>query len=88
MNCATDLTERKTKVDRFHVHLFLAVLDPEFDQVRGEILCKDPKLDLHQTFSYVRRDSQQRMSMTGAQEASVMVAQHQMESHTFIGGSS
>lgn len=33
MNCATDLTERKIKVDRFHVHLFLAGLDPEFDQV-------------------------------------------------------
>ncbi|CAL9000522.1 unnamed protein product [Prunus brigantina] len=84
MHCAVDLTERQTKLDRIRIHLFLAGLDLEFDQVQGEILRKDPKLDLDQTFAYVRIDAQQRMSMTGAQEASIMVAQRQKGSQTSI----
>ncbi|KAL5834212.1 hypothetical protein ACOSQ4_013709 [Xanthoceras sorbifolium] len=31
---------------RLRVHIFLSGLDSEFDQVRGEILRKDPKFDL------------------------------------------
>ncbi|CAL2265645.1 unnamed protein product [Prunus armeniaca] len=90
LHCTVDLTKRQTELDRLHAHLFLAGFDLEFDQVRGEILRKDPKLDLDQTFAYVRTDSQQRMTMTGAQEASVMVAQRQKGSQastgTLIGG--
>ncbi|CAL9026100.1 unnamed protein product [Prunus brigantina] len=54
---------------------------------KGEILCKDPKLDLNQTFAYV---TQQRITMTGAQEDSIMVTQHQMgpQNSTSGGGSS
>ncbi|CAL9019800.1 unnamed protein product [Prunus brigantina] len=64
MHCDADITERQTELDRLRVHLFLAGLDPQFDQVRGEILRKDPKLDLDQTFAYVRREAQQRLTMT------------------------
>ena len=38
-------------------HIFLNELDAEFDQVRGEILRKDPKLDLESTYIYVRREA-------------------------------
>ncbi|KAI5318713.1 hypothetical protein L3X38_038421 [Prunus dulcis] len=43
MHCTVNMTDRHIELDRLLVHLFLAGLDPEFDQVRREILCKDPK---------------------------------------------
>ncbi|KAH9726803.1 hypothetical protein KPL70_008430 [Citrus sinensis] len=51
---------------RLRVHIFLSGLDSEFEQVRGEILRKDPKLDLESTYAYVRRDYQQRQTMGGS----------------------
>ena len=67
---------------------FLADLDPEFDQVQGEILRKDPQLDLDQTFAFVSREAQQRMTMIGAEEDSIMVTQRQRGPQNSIGGSS
>ncbi|KAJ8899188.1 hypothetical protein K2173_012364 [Erythroxylum novogranatense] len=52
---------------RLRVHIFLSGLDPEYPQVRREILRKDPKLDLEGTYAYVRRESQQRQVMGGSQ---------------------
>ncbi|KAJ8761403.1 hypothetical protein K2173_001534 [Erythroxylum novogranatense] len=48
---------------RLRVHIFLSGLDVEFDQICGEILRKDPKLDLESTYAYVRRDAQQRQTI-------------------------
>ncbi|KAJ8774922.1 hypothetical protein K2173_019926 [Erythroxylum novogranatense] len=48
---------------RLRVHIFLSGLDSEFEQVCGEILRKDPKLDLESTYAYVRREYQQRQTM-------------------------
>jgi hypothetical protein len=48
---------------RLRVHIFLSGLDSEFNQVCGEILRKDPKLDLENTYAYVRREYQQRQTM-------------------------
>ena len=48
---------------RLHVHIFLSGLDSEFEQVRGEILRKDPKLDLESTYACIRREFQQRQTM-------------------------
>ena len=45
------------------VHIFLSGLDSEFNQVYGETLRKDPKLDLENTYTYVRREYQQRQTM-------------------------
>ncbi|KAF2295782.1 hypothetical protein GH714_033956 [Hevea brasiliensis] len=62
---------------RLRVHIFLSGLDYEFDQVRGEILRKDPKLDLENTYAYVRREYQQRQTMGSSRpisESSVMLA--------------
>lgn len=43
------------------VHIFLSGLDSKFDG--GEILRKDPKLDLECTYAHVRREYQQRQTM-------------------------
>lgn len=51
---------------RLRVHIFLSGLDSDFEQVRGEILRKDPKLDLESTYAYVRREVQQRQTMGGS----------------------
>ncbi|KAK4477898.1 hypothetical protein RD792_017163 [Penstemon davidsonii] len=62
---------------RLRVHIFLSGLDPEFDKVRGEILRKDPKLDLESTYAHIRREAQQRQIMGGSRpvpESSAMVA--------------
>ncbi|KAI5319406.1 hypothetical protein L3X38_039114 [Prunus dulcis] len=64
-----------TKLDRLSVHLFLAGLDPQFDQVPGEILRKEPKLDLDQIFAYVRREAQQRLTITSTPDTAVLATQ-------------
>ena len=78
MVCADDTDAYQKKLDRLRVHIFLSGLDPEFDQVRSEILRKEPKMDLDQSFAYVRRDAQQRANFIGATaslDATVMMAQ-------------
>ena len=48
---------------RLRVHILLSGLDSEYDQIWGEILRKDPKLDLEGAYACVRRESQQRQVM-------------------------
>ncbi|KAH0638798.1 hypothetical protein KY285_035384 [Solanum tuberosum] len=65
-------------VARLRVHIFLSGLDLEFDQVRGEILRKDPKLDLESCYEYVRREAQKRQIMGSSRpvlESSAMLVQ-------------
>lgn len=50
---------------RLRVQFFLSGLNSEFYQVRGEILRKDPKLDLESPSAYVRCEHQQRKTMGG-----------------------
>ncbi|CAL8992980.1 unnamed protein product [Prunus brigantina] len=88
MHCDADITERQTELDRLRVHLFLAGLDPQFDQVRGEILRKDPKLDLDQTFAYVRREAQQRLTMTSTPDTAVLATQRPRGPPPSTGGAS
>jgi hypothetical protein len=64
-------------ITRLQVHIFLSGLDSDFDQVRGEILRKDPKLDLESSYAYVRRELQQRQTMGSSRsipEHSAMIA--------------
>lgn len=60
------------------MHIFLNELDAEFEQIRGEILRRDPVLDLEETYAYVvRRDSIHRVALNGEpehSEPSAMVA--------------
>ena len=52
-----DVIAYKKSIERLQVHIFLNGLDVEFEQIRGEILRRDPVLDLEETYAYVRRDS-------------------------------
>ncbi|CAL8132821.1 unnamed protein product [Prunus armeniaca] len=91
MVCAADTDAYQKKLNRLRVHNFLFGLDPEFDQVRSEILRKEPKLDLDQSFAYVCRDAQQRANFIGAAaylDATVMVAQRSKGPPSSYGSSS
>ncbi|CAB4302915.1 unnamed protein product [Prunus armeniaca] len=88
MHCDADVTERQTELDRLRVHLFLSGLDPQFDQVRGEIMQKDPKLDLDQTFAYVRRKAQQRLTMTSTPDNAVLATGRPRGPPSFSSGAS
>ncbi|KAB5533857.1 hypothetical protein DKX38_016943 [Salix brachista] len=58
-----DVVQVHSVLHRLRVYIFLSGLDSEFDQVRSEILRKEPKLDLESTYACVRRDFQQRQTM-------------------------
>ena len=55
MNDPDDVIAYKESVERLRVHIFLNGLDAEFEQIRGEILRRDPVLELEETSAYVRR---------------------------------
>ena len=56
------------------MHIFLNGLDAEFEQIRGEILKRDPVLDLEETYVYVRRDSVRQAALNGELEHSELSA--------------
>ncbi|KAJ8644874.1 hypothetical protein MRB53_006622 [Persea americana] len=71
------VTHLHTAMSRLRVHIFLSGLDSAFDQVRGEILRKDPKLDLEGCYAFIRKEDQQRKTMGSSPvppESSVMIA--------------
>ena len=58
------------------MHIFLAGLDGEFEQIRGEILRKDPIPELEACYALVRCESVRLAMMNGEPEkfeASAMV---------------
>ena len=57
MNVPDDVIAYKKSVERLRVHVFLNGLDVDFEQIRGEILKRDPVQDLEETYAYVRHDS-------------------------------
>ncbi|XP_068650649.1 uncharacterized protein [Aristolochia californica] len=72
-----DVIAYRKSVERLRVHIFLNGLDAEFEQVRGEILRKDPILDLEEAYAYVRRDFVRRTTLNSEVdrvETSAMVA--------------
>ncbi|XP_068636051.1 uncharacterized protein [Aristolochia californica] len=72
-----DVIAYRKSFERLHVHIFLNGLDAEFEQVRGEILRKDPILDLEEAYAYVHRDSIRRTTLSSEfdrVETSAMVA--------------
>ncbi|GAB2287156.1 hypothetical protein Dimus_039807 [Dionaea muscipula] len=70
MVCPQDLKTYQTTVDRQRVYMFLGGLDDEFEQVRGEVLRKDPPLSLHEVYAVIRREAERRdaMKTTGSSE--------------------
>ena len=74
-----DVLAYRQSVERLRVHIFLVGLDPEFEQLQGEIFRKDSPLDLEETYAYVRRDAVRRATLHGVPkpiESSAMLAQH------------
>ncbi|XP_068636864.1 uncharacterized protein [Aristolochia californica] len=72
-----DVIAYRKSVERLCVHIFLNGLDTKFVQVRGEILRKDPILDLEEAYAYVRCDSVCRTTLNSEVdrvETSAMVA--------------
>ena len=60
------------------VHIFLARLDGDFEQVRGEILHKYPFSDLKECYALVRREALCHATMkreSNNHDTSIMVAQ-------------
>ncbi|KAL0393487.1 UNVERIFIED_CONTAM: Retrovirus-related Pol polyprotein from transposon RE1 [Sesamum latifolium] len=80
-----DIITYKKSVERLRVHIFLNGLDAEFEQIQGEILRKDPPLDLEETYAYVRRDFIRRTTMNGdsnQSESTALIARRTKPQHT------
>ncbi|XP_074370270.1 uncharacterized protein LOC141711595 [Apium graveolens] len=74
-----DIASYQKSLQRQRVHIFLAGLDDNFEQVRGEILRKDPIPDLEECYALVRHEDVRRGVMNGQLEnveASAMVIQN------------
>lgn len=65
MKDPNDIIMYKASVEKLRIHIFLNGLDVEFEQVRGEILCMDPSLDLERTYAFVCRETNHRIVLTG-----------------------
>ena len=58
-----DIVTYKKFDARLRVHIFLSGLDAKFEQIRGEVLRKDPLMDLDDTYAYVHRDAVRRATL-------------------------
>ncbi|KAH9783645.1 hypothetical protein KPL71_009401 [Citrus sinensis] len=74
-----DVVIYRRSVERLRVHIFLAGLDEEFDQVRGEILRKDIIPDLEECYSLIRREDirKSKLNKKVDSETSAMIARQQ-----------
>lgn len=52
MEHPVDIETRQKEVDPLGVYIFLAGLDNNFDQVRGEILRMEPQLELEAAYAH------------------------------------
>lgn len=59
-----DIETRRMEIDRLRVYIFLAGLDTNFDQIRGEILRMDPKPDLEAVYAHIKRESNRQGTMS------------------------
>ena len=52
----TDIASDQKLFQQQRVHIFLAGLEGDFEQVRGKILRKDPISELEECYALVRRE--------------------------------
>ncbi|CAL5368280.1 unnamed protein product [Camellia sinensis] len=74
-----DIEAYQQSIERLRVHIFLAGLEEFFEQIRGEILRKDPVPNLEECYSLIRREVVRRTTLKGESEnteASAMVAKN------------
>ncbi|XLR01631.1 hypothetical protein S83_067829 [Arachis hypogaea] len=84
MECEKDVELYRKSIERQRVHIFLAGLDCEFDQIRGDILRKDPIPELEECYSLVHRESVRLATMKGEPEkpeASALVSRNRSTQH-------
>ena len=77
MKNADDIKEYQKATQRQRVHIFLVGLDGIFEQICGEILRKEPVLDLEDCYALVRREAVHHSTLNSGyenSESSVMVA--------------
>jgi hypothetical protein len=61
-----DIETRQKEVDRLKVYIFLTGLDNNVEQVRGEILRMEPKLELEAAYAHIKRESNRQGTMSEA----------------------
>lgn len=74
-----DVIAYQQSIERTRVHIFLAGLDKSFDQLRREILRREPLLSLEECYSLVRREAVRSSALNEKivdSEASAMVSRH------------
>ncbi|KAL5846002.1 hypothetical protein ACOSQ3_009526 [Xanthoceras sorbifolium] len=70
MKDADDIAAYRKSIERLRVHIFLDGLDGTLEQVRGEILCKDPIPDLEECYALVRREAVRQTTLKGEYDTS------------------
>ncbi|KAM1757599.1 hypothetical protein ACFX11_006837 [Malus domestica] len=63
MEYENDIKVFHKSTERQRVYVFLGGLNDVFDQVRGEVLKKDPPLGLQASYAYVRREADRKEAM-------------------------
>ena len=79
-----DIAAYRKSIERQRVHIFLVGLDGDFEQVRGEILRKDPLPDLEERYALIRREAVRLASMKGESDnpdALAMVVRQRSTQH-------
>ncbi|KAI9185155.1 hypothetical protein LWI28_004796 [Acer negundo] len=64
MKHPSDIEIRREEIDRLQVYIFLAGLENNFDQIRGEILRMKPKLELEAAYAHIKRESNRQGTMS------------------------
>ncbi|KAG6735710.1 hypothetical protein POTOM_061640 [Populus tomentosa] len=76
MEHPSDIEIRRKEVNRLRVYIFLAGLNNNFDQIRGEILRMEPKPELEVAYAHIKRESNRQGTMyeAGATNAATALA--------------
>ncbi|KAM7499356.1 hypothetical protein LguiA_023770 [Lonicera macranthoides] len=82
MENPNDMESYRKSIQRLRVHIFLAGLDNELEQIRGEILRKDPIPELESVYALVRREALRRQTMNITTETAAMVVRNQAHSNS------
>ena len=83
MSCPVDTTKLQKWIENERIYDFLAGLDPELDQIRVQVLGKDPFPILRGAYAYVQSEELRRATMFEAipQESSALhLSLHQVSS--------
>ena len=78
----TDIKSYRRFIQHIRVHIFLAGLNNELEQIRGDILWEDPIPDLREAYALVRRKSLRQQTMATEIDTVAMVALNHTNSNS------